>query len=224
MTNAKEVIQQLKEIANEKTMAEHARVGIVGKKLIGVNIWALRKVAKELGRDHKLAIELWDTDYHEARILASYVAEPLKVNGELCEKWVLDFDSWDICDQVVDLFERAGFGWVFADEWTRREEEFVKRAGFAIIAGLAVHDKEATDERFIELFKLIEAQAWDERKYVKKAVNWALRNIGKRNKRLNSEAIAAAERIKEQDTKPARWIASNALRELKSEKVQARLK
>jgi 3-methyladenine DNA glycosylase AlkD len=218
-----EVMAELRALADPEAAAGMARYGIRTDAALGVSIYKLRPLARQIGRDHGLALALWDTGVHEARILASFVDEPKEVSEDQVERWALDFDSWDTVDQVTDLFERAGFGWIKAMEWSSREEEFVKRAAFALMAGLAVHDKKADDDRFLALFPVIEREAWDERNFVKKAVNWALRNIGKRNAALNAAAVQAAERIEEQGSRSARWIARDALRELRSDKVRNRL-
>ena len=187
------------------------------------SIHTLRPLAKEIGRDHSLAEQLWATGIHEARILASYIDDPLQVTEEQLERWVSDFNSWDVCDQVVELFSHTPYAYPKIYEWSSRPEEFVKRAAFALIAEQAAHDKRAPDETFIELLPLIIRESKDERNFVRKAVNWALRNIGKRNRNLNVHAVAAAEKIKLIDSRSARWIASDALRELTGEKVQSRL-
>jgi 3-methyladenine DNA glycosylase AlkD len=157
-------------------------------------------------------------------MLASFIGEPEKVSESLMEAWVREFDSWDICDQVcANLFDRTPLAYKKAYEWSKREEEFVKRAGFVLMAALSVHDKKVDDKTFLKFLPIIKREANDERNYVKKAVNWALRQIGKRNLSLNKQAIKTAREIQKMDSKPARWIASDALRELTSEKAQKRL-
>jgi 3-methyladenine DNA glycosylase AlkD len=186
---------------------------------------ALRGIARELGRDHHLAQELWASGIHEARILACLIDEPSLATEEQMELWVKEFDSWDLCDQCCsNLFDRTGLAFEKAVEWSGREEEFVKRAGFVLMACLAVHDKKAGDEAFLEFLPLIKREAQDSRNFVRKAVNWALRQIGKRNPNLNRAAIEAAREIQKMDSRAARWIASDALRELTGQKVQSRLK
>jgi 3-methyladenine DNA glycosylase AlkD len=183
----------------------------------------LHALAKRIGRNHKLAQELWDGGTREARILATLIAEPDKVTDMLMEKWARDFDSWDVVDSACCyLFVLTDLAWHKAFEWSRRSEEFVKRAGFSLAAYLSYKDKTASDVRFRKFLKVIEREAWDNRNFVRKAVNWALRNIGKRNATLNAAAIETAERIR--PSRAARWIASDALRELKSEAVQSRLR
>jgi 3-methyladenine DNA glycosylase AlkD len=168
---------------------------------------------------------LWKTGIPDAQIVAALVGEPEKLTGEQMEEWVKEFTSWDICDQVcMNLFDKSPLAIKKIHDWSKREEEFVKRAAYALIACLAWHDKEADDETFIQLFPVIEYGAMDERNFVKKSVNWALRHIGKRNIHLNKAAIKLAEEIKGMDSKSARWIASDALRELKSDDVQKRLR
>ena len=201
-----------------------ARYGIRTDRAIGVTIYELRPLARRLGPDHGLALELWDTGIHEARILAGFVDDPALVTKQQMEAWALDFDSWDLCDQVCGLFEETSFAWSKAHEWSEREEEFVKRAAFAIVAGLAVHAKDAPDRDFERFLSVIRRAATDDRNYVKKAASWALRNVGKRNPRLNAKAIATAERLRSSASRSARWVGSEALRELQSEKVQQRLR
>jgi 3-methyladenine DNA glycosylase AlkD len=219
-----EILERLKSLANPDNVAGMARFGINTQNTYGISIYVLRDIAREIGRDHALADELWESGIHEARILASYIADPMQMSEAQMERWAAEFDSWDVCDQVCGLFELTPYAYQKAVEWSDREEEFVKRAAFALMAGLVVHDKKAKDERFEGFLPIIIARAGDNRNYVKKAVNWALRNIGKRNTHLNRLAIEAAQKIQQIDSKAARWIASDALRELRSEKVQKRLK
>ena len=191
----------------------------------GLNAPQFRALARELGKNHALALQLWDTGNTDARILATLVDEPTLVTEAQMERWARDFDSWDVCDSACCyLFDKTGIAYRKAVEWSAREEEFVKRAGFALMAYLAVHDKRAPDAAFERFLPIIEREAGDERNFVKKAVNWALRQIGKRNSRLNRRAIAAARRIRKLHSRTARWIASDALRELQSEAVERRLR
>jgi 3-methyladenine DNA glycosylase AlkD len=202
-----------------------ARFGINPENTLGVSVPNLRKIAKEAGRDHSLARELWSSGIHEARILASMVDEPGKVTEEQVESWIKDFDSWDVCDQCcMNLFDKLPFAYKKAVEFSKKEREFEKRAGFALMACLSWHDKEAGDEKFEAFFPHIIEGAADDRNYVKNAVNWALRQVGKRNRNLNEKAIKCAKEIEKIDAKSARWIASDALRELDGEAVQKRLK
>jgi 3-methyladenine DNA glycosylase AlkD len=215
-----------------------ARYGINAEQAFGVSVYELRKMARKLGAEHDLALALWAPANHEARLLACFVDEPACVTADQMEAWARDFDSWDICDQATtSLFDLTPHAWSKAVAWAKRQEAWVKRGGFALMAGLAVHDKAAADGKFAKLFPLIERGAFDDRNFVKKAVNWALRNIGKRNLPLHREAIACAERIAAAATKAAggqrggdaqaraaRWVAADALRELRSEKTLGRLK
>jgi 3-methyladenine DNA glycosylase AlkD len=195
-----------------------------GAHTLGISVPALRKLAKEIGQDHQLAQELWGSGIHEARILATMIDPPGQVTEAQMEAWVEDFDSWDVCDQCcLNLLRKTPLAHQKAVEWSGREQEFVKRAGFALMATLAVHDKKAGDEAFIAFLPLIQKEAVDGRNFVKKAVNWALRQIGKRNLALNRAAIRTAEEIRQLDSKSARWIAADALRELTGDKVQQKL-
>ena len=224
MTSVKVVLGKLKELARPEQLAGMARFGMTTNKRLGVRIPELRKMAKETGKSHELALELWETGIDEARILAAMVAEPDKLTEQQMEHWVKGFNSWDVCDQVcMNLFEKTAFARQKIHEWSQREEEYVKRAAFALIACLAWHDKKAADEEFVDLLPTIKTGATDERNFVKKAVNWALRNIGKRNPLLNKTALEIAYEIKGIDSKSARWIAADAIRELESDAVQKRL-
>jgi 3-methyladenine DNA glycosylase AlkD len=201
-----------------------ARFGIRAKIAYGVAKPAMDTLARKIGRDHELALQLWATGVHDARILAGMIDEPGRVTAAQMEQWARDFDNWDVCDGTCcHLFVFADPAWNKAIAWSRCEKEFEKRAGFALMAYLAYRDKSASDAKFLRLFNMIQREARDERNFVRKAVNWALRNIGKRNLRLNREAIRVAEKIQRQNSRAARWIAADALRELKSDAVQARL-
>ncbi len=222
--NLNQIIKKLKANSSKKNLEGMARFGISTNNTLGVSIPVVRKMAKEIGKDHGLALQLWDSGIHEARILASLVDEPGKVSEKQFEKWAADFDSWDVCDQCCgNLLDKTSFAWKKAVELTSREEEFVKRTGFVLMATLSVHDKEASDKKFERFFPLIKKHATDERNFVKKAVNWALRQIGKRNIALNKRAISTAKEIVEIDSRAVRWIAADALRELHGEAVQKRL-
>jgi 3-methyladenine DNA glycosylase AlkD len=219
-----QILARLESLGSPEDAAGMARFGINVEKAYGIRIPELRKLAKELGRDHDLALALWETGMHEARILASMVDDPKQVSETQMEAWVRDFNSWDLCDQCTgNLFDRTPLAYAKAREWAAREPEFEKRAGFALMAWLAVHDKQAPDEKFSAFLPVIEREAGDERNFVRKAVNWALRQIGKRNAALNAEAIAMAKKLQRMDSKAAQWNANDALKELTSEKVQARL-
>jgi 3-methyladenine DNA glycosylase AlkD len=219
------LIKKLKSLSNSEAVAGMARFGINPKNTYGVSIPVLRKMAKEIGENHVLAQRLWNSDIHEARILAGMIDSPDEVTEKQMERWAKDFDSWDVCDQVCsNLFDRTNFAHKKAIDWSRRGEEFVKRAGFVLMAALSVHDKEAKDDVFLKFLPIIKGQAQDERNFVKKAVNWALRQIGKRNRSLNQMAIKTAKDIQGIDSKAAKWIASDAIRELTSASVQKRLR
>jgi 3-methyladenine DNA glycosylase AlkD len=218
-----EILKQLKSLSDPKAVAGMARFGINPKNTYGVSIPNLRKMAKQIGRDHLLALRLWNSGIHEARILASLIDLPEEVAEEQMENWVKDFDSWGVCDQVCsNLFDQTRFAYQKAIQWSKRSEEFVKRAGFVLMAALAVHDKEAKDRKFSKFLPIIRREAIDERNFVKKAVNWALRQIGKRNLSLNKVTIKTAKEIHKIDSKAAKWIASDALRELTCQAVQKR--
>jgi 3-methyladenine DNA glycosylase AlkD len=229
------VMDELAAKANEESRAGMARYGINVASAFGVSVYELRRMAKVLGTDHELALALWDTGNHEARTLASMVDDPAAVTEAQMERWAAAFDSWDVCDQVTsNLFDKTPFAYDKVREWSAAEDEWVKRAAFATAAALAVQDKTAPDERFFAILALVQREAGDGRNFVKKAVNWALRNIGKRNAVLHAaavdtaeailaaaEALAAADR-RDPAARSARWIARDALRELRSEKVLRR--
>ncbi len=219
-----EIIEKIKALSDPEAVKGMARFGINPENTYGVSVWELRRMAKEIGQDHTLAKQLWASGIHEARLLATFTGEPEMVTEAQMESWVKDFDSWDICDMCCsNLFDKTKFARTKAIEWSRREEEFVKRAGFVLMAALSVHDKKAADEDFIQFMPIIKREATDNRNFVKKAVNWALRQIGKRNLNLNKMAVEMAEEIKQIDSKSARWIAADAIRELTGEAVQKKL-
>lgn len=220
-----DVLARLQSYADPKAVEGMARFGIRSAKALGVSAPKLRRLAKEIGKDHRLAAELWRTGILDARLLAALIDDPARVTVRQMERWVQDFDSWAVCDGACCcLFDKTPHAWDQAVEWTGRPGEYVRRAGFVLMAALAVHDKKAPDDRFEAFLPLIARHATDERNFVKKAVNWALRQIGKRNHRLNQAAVRTAQEIRRIDSKAARWIASDALRELTSEKVRRRLK
>lgn len=224
--NCREALNRLKRSADPRNVEGMARFGINPKNTLGVSIPELRKIAKQCGKNHSLSRELWKSGIHEARILACFIDEPREVTEKQLEEWVREFDSWDVCDQCCSaLFDKTEFAYAKALEWTKRKEEFVKRAGFVLMACLAVHDKKADDEKFLEFLLAIKRGASDERNFVKKAVNWALRQIGKRNAGLNKVAIKTAEEIQKtySKSKSAAWVAADALRELKSGAVRKRI-
>lgn len=215
-----EIISFLKKHSNPKDKEGMARFGINPKNAFGVRVPVLRALAKKIGKSHKLADELWKTKVHEARILASMIDEPDRVSEKQMEEWVKGFNSWDLCDQCcINLFDEMPVAWKKAVEWAKRDEEFVRRAGFALMACLA-HDKKAKDSELIKFFPIIKKYSTDKRNFVKKAVNWALRQIGKRNANLNKAAIKVAQDIKKIDSAVAKWIANDAIKELKSKNIK----
>jgi 3-methyladenine DNA glycosylase AlkD len=217
-------VGELQRHGEKRNVEGMARFGIRAKKVCGVSKPKLDEIARNIGKNHALGLKLWETGIHDARLLGMLISEPERVTSAQMERWVLDFDNWGVCDgSCCHLFVDAKPAWDKAFLWSRRKKEFEKRAGFALAAYLAIHDKAASDAGFRRFLKAIEREARDERNFVRKAVNWALRNIGKRNRRLNREAIATAERIRREGTRAGRWIAADALRELKSEAVQNRL-
>ncbi|MBA7514407.1 hypothetical protein ES705_06435 [subsurface metagenome] len=219
------ILKKLKVLSNPRAVEGMARFGISPENTYGVSIPNLRKIAKEIGRDHSLAQQLWDSGIHEARILASMIDQANQVTKNQMNAWIRDFDSWDVCDQCcMNLFDKTPLAWEKAIEWTNREREFEKRAGFALMACLAWYEKESPDKKFLVFLPAIKLQADDDRNYVKKAVNWALRNIGKQNLNLNEKAIETAKEIQKMDSRSAKWIASDAIRELMSKAVQERLR
>ncbi len=220
----KDILTKFKKLSRPETIKGMARFGINTEKNFGVSIPELRNIAKEIGRDHQLAQNLWETGIHDARILAGMIEEPEEVSGKQADKWASDFDSWDVCDEVcMNLFKKLPYAYDKAVEWSGSDKEFRKRAGFVLMACLAVSDKKAEDNKFIKFFPYIKDHSKDNRNFVKKAVNWALRQIGKRNIDLNKLAIQIGEEINSFDFKSSKWIAADALKELKSEKVQKRL-
>jgi 3-methyladenine DNA glycosylase AlkD len=220
----KDVIAELRSMGDPEAAAGMARYGIKADRALGVSIPGLQSLAKKIGKNRKLAQDLWSSAVHEARILACMIDDPQQITADRLERLVNEFDSWDLCDQCCNrLFSKTPFARQKALAWANRPEEFVKRAGFVMMAVLAVHDKKAADKQFDAFFEQIKKGAIDGRNFVKKAVNWALRQIGKRNMSLNRKAIAVAEEIQQLESKAARWIANDALRELRSEKIQKRL-
>ncbi len=196
------------------------RHGSLAKNSYGIMVKDLRNLAKEIGKDHPLALKLYKSGIHEAKKLASMIAAPEKVTESQMETWVKEFDSYDICDCCCStLFVKTEFAYSKALEWSKRKEEYVKRASFALMAHLVFHDKTSKDARFEQFFPIIQREATDSRHFVKKAINWALRQIGKRNAILNKKAIAVAKEIQKIDSKSAKWIASNALNELTKAKI-----
>ncbi len=224
MASTADILGQLKAKANPDNLPGMAKFGMAVDRGLGVSVPEMRRIAKETGKDHNLAVKLWKTGIADARIVASMIAVPEQLTGKDMDAWVKDINSWDVCDQVcMNLFEKAPLARRKIIEWSQREE-FVKRAAFALIACLARHDKQAPDQEFLGFLAVIKRGASDERNFVKKAVNWALRNIGKRNMRLNKAAIKAAKGIQRLDSKAARWIAADALRELQDKGTHKRLR
>ncbi len=224
----KEIITKLKSLGSFENIAGMERFGIVVKKAFGVSAPVLKQLAKDIKKQtkdrHQLALKLWQTEIHEARIIAYLIDEPKKVTDEQMNLWAKDFDNWAICDGTCGhLFCKTEIAHDKVFEWSAREEEFIKRAGIVLIAYLAVHDKKACDEKIAHFLPLLESKSNDDRNFIKKAVNWSLRQIGKRNLNLNKLAVETAEKIKSQNTKSARWIAADALRELTSEKTLERI-
>lgn len=223
--NLEQLLTQLRSLGTEENRQSMAHFGINPERAFGVKVTALRQIAKGVGRDHALALQLWESGFHEAQMLATIIDDPKQVTENQAEAWIKDLNSWDLTDGLAgNLLDKTSFAFQKALEWSTRLPEFEKRAAFALMAWLPVHDKQAPDEKFEMFFPAAEAQSDDERLYVKKAVSWALRNIGKRSLYFNAGAIAVAERIAGRGTKAANWIASDVLRELTSEKIQSRLK
>lgn len=222
---AREVLRSLERMGDPARREGMARYGIDTSRALGISVTELRRLARGLGHDHELAAGLWASGVHEARILASLVDEPARVSEAQMDAWVADLDSWDVCDAVCgNLFDRTTFALDKAVEWSAREPEFEKRAGFALMAWAAVHRKDLSDAAFASLLPVIREGSTDDRNFVKKAVSWALRQIGKRSAGLNTKAIRTAERLERMDAPASRWIARDALTELRSDAVQARLR
>ncbi len=218
-------MSELRRLGRPCDLEELARYGIRAKEILGVRTPDIVSLSKRIGKDHSLALALWRTEIYEARHLAILVDEPGKVTEAQMERWAKDFENWAICDGAcLHLFDRTRFAYDKVVSWSSRDEEFVKRAAFALMAVLAVHDKAAPDSVFLRWLPIIQRESVDDKAYVKKAVNWALRQIGKRNLRLNKAAIGTAVKISRTDSRAARWIASDALRELRSDAVQRRLR
>ena len=218
--NVKAVLASLERLGSRREREGLARYGIVARKAFGVPMRAMQSLAKDLGRDHNLAQALWETGWYEARTVAAFVDELERVTAAQMDRWCRGFDNWAICDTVCfNLFDRTPQAYKKVEQWSRRREEFVKRAAFALMACLALHDKSAGDEKFAKLLPLIEREAGDERNFVKKGVSWALRLIGRRSPDLNVRAVAVSRRLLESPDAAARWIGKGALRELTSAAV-----
>jgi len=220
-----EILKKLKSLSSPRAVEGMAKYGITAEKAYGVSIPNLRKIANEIGKDHKLAQQLWELNIRETRILAGMIDDPELVTEKQMDKWVKEFDYWEICDQVCqNLFTYTKFAYQKAIEWAGRDEEFVKRAGFALMAWLAFKDKVAKDQQFEKFLPIIKREATDNRNLVKKAVNWALRQIGKKNIYLNKKAIETVKEIQKMESKSAKWIAQYAIKELTSNEIKKRLK
>jgi len=218
------VVTSLQRLGTKRNRDGMARYGIPSDKAFGVSVGTIRQLAKRLGRNHELAAALWDTGWYEARMVASFVDEPERVTSAQMDRWCRDFDNWAICDTVCfHLFDRTPHAWRKVAQWSRQRDEFVKRAAFALLASLTAHDKRVDDEPFARGLLLIERAATDERNFVKKGVNWALRCIGKRNPALNAAAVAVARRLAAAPEAAARWVGKDALRELTNPAVTRRL-
>jgi 3-methyladenine DNA glycosylase AlkD len=218
-------LDMLRAQARPQVLAGMARFGMAIDGRLGLSMPAMRRVAKLLGRDHELALALWDTGIPDACIVAGMLAEPQRLGSRQMDAWAKSLRSWDVCDQVCgSAFLHSPLAWPKVAQWAGQRDEFVRRAGFALLATLAVHDRASDDARFVQALALVQAAAGDERNFVRKAVNWALRNIGKRNAALSAAAIQVAQQLRHHDSRAARWIAADALRELRSDAVQVRLR
>jgi 3-methyladenine DNA glycosylase AlkD len=212
---AEGIVAALKRRGTKKNVDGMARYAIVARNVYGVSVADLRDMAKKLGKSHELALALWKTDVYEARMLAAFVDEPARVTPAQMDRWARVFDNWAICDHCCfHLFDKTPYAWDKIAAWTKRDEEFVKRAGFALIASVALHDKKAPDQPFLGALKMIERESKDERNFVKKGVNWALRSIGRRNPKLKAAAVALSRKLAASTDKTARWIGKDALRDL----------
>ena len=225
MNTIADVIKELKSASSAKAIAAQAYFGIAGSNNLGLTTPQMRAIAKKIGKNHKLALQLWKSGIHEARHVAIFIADPKQVSENLMEEWIKGFNSWDIVDNCCGtLFDKSPIAFDKAIEWTKRKKEFEKRAGFAMMAVLAVHDKKAEDKKFEQFFPFIISESGDERNFVRKAVNWALRQIGKRNERLCRQAIQTAKEIAKKGDPVSKWIASDALRELEKYKGEGKIK
>lgn len=214
-TRVREILATLKRRGTRKNVEGMARYGIIARNVMGVSVGDLRDMAKKIGKDHALALALWKTDVYEARMLAAFVEEPAQVTAAQMDRWAKDFDNWAICDHnCFHLFDKTPFAWTKIAAWSRRREEFVKRAAFALLASVAIHDKKSPDAPFVKSFRLIERAATDERNFVKKGVSWALRGIGHRNLRMKKAALGLAKRLAASTDATARWIGKDAIRDL----------
>jgi 3-methyladenine DNA glycosylase AlkD len=212
----KQVLAQMRAQADPTRLAEMTRVRLATHQSFGLSVPQLRTLARQIGTNQPLAEELWQTGIPDARILAAMIGDPKTITRSTMDRWAADFDSWGVCDACCyDLFDRTPHAWQKIAKWARSSHEFTRRAAFATLAAIAIHDKTAPDQLFLDALPLVEKYSFDDRNFVRKGVNWALRNIGKRNPKLCKAAIACAERIRTQNTRAARWIAADALRELR---------
>jgi 3-methyladenine DNA glycosylase AlkD len=222
--NAKEVLAWLERKGTRRQRESMARYGLLAEKAFGVPVGTMLGLAKTIGKDHALAADLWKAGWYEARMVAGMVDDPEKVTRRQMDAWARAFDNWGVCDTVCfHLFDRTPFAWEKAREWAASPKEFVKRAGFVMMAGQAGRDKTASDEAFLALFPLIEKGARDERNFVKKAVNWALRRIGRRNRALNQACVGLARRLSASEDPSSRWVGKDAVRELTGAVVRRQL-
>jgi 3-methyladenine DNA glycosylase AlkD len=219
-----EVLRWLERRGTKRNRDGMARYGIHAEKIFGVSVSDLRGLGKRLGRDHDLALALWNTGWYEARMLTGFVDDPALVRPAQMNRWARAFDNWAICDHLCfHLFDRTPYAWSRIEQWSTRREEFVKRAAFALLASVALHDRHESDARFIRALPLIERAATDERNFVKKGVSWALRSLGQRNEALHDAAIELAQRLAQSADAAARWVGKDALRDLTRPAVHARL-
>lgn len=211
------VLKSLKSRGSQANIDGMARYAIQSPKALGVSLADLRRMAKELGRNHALALELWETGWHEARMLASFIADPNEITASQMDRWVRDFDNWAITDTVCfSLFDRTPHAWSKVDQWTRRRGEFERRAAFALLASMALHDEWGPDAEYRKRLPLVKKYASDERNFVKKGVSWALHGIGCRSAALNAAAIEVAEDLASSSNRTERWVGKDALRKLRS--------
>ena len=218
-----DILSELRTLSSPDHFNKIARFGINNSKALGVKVPLIRQIAKKEGKNHDLALALWKTDIHEARLLAGMIENPKMITEKQFDTWVSDFDSWDICDLTCSVLGKTPFSLPKIEEYSLHQAEYVKRTAFVLMCEQALHHKNAENELFYHFFELIEREAWDDRNFVRKAVNWALRQIGKRNEILRVKAIETCEHLLLQDFKSARWIAKDAIRELSSLEVISRI-
>jgi len=215
-TTVPEVLLWLKKHGSKKTRKEMlTRYGITAPKAFGVKVGVLHKLAKQVGRDHGLALKLWETGWYEARMLCAFIDEPARVTSAQMDKQARDFDNWAIVDTLCfKLWDQLPHAWAKVEKWAGRCEEFIRRAGFALLACLALHNRKAADEKFLRLLPLAERHATDERNFVKKGISWALRSIGRRSRELNTACVELAQRLADSENAAARWVGKDVLREI----------